>query len=149
MTDDVVLRPCAGPAEWPVLVRIWRGAVEATHSFLTAADLDFFESRLLGEYLGAVQLTVATEAGVPVGFSGLADGKLEMLFVDRQRRGSGIGAVLLQHAIAAHPGLLVDVNEQNPQAVGFYRRFGFITVGRQDTDGDGRPFPILNLALPG
>lgn len=147
-TGKVELRACRGEAEWPILARIWRSAVQATHDFLTAADIDFFESRLLAEYFGAVELTVAAVDEVPVGFSGLADGKLEMLFVDQQHRGTGVGAVLLHHAISAHPGLLVDVNEQNPQAVGFYRRFGFVTVGRQDTDGDGRPFPILNLALP-
>ena len=84
-----------------------------------------------------------------MGFSGIADGKLEMLFVDPEHRGTGVGAVLLRQAICAHPGLLVDVNEQNPQALAFYRRFGFVTVGRQDTDADGRPFPILNLALRG
>lgn len=147
-TREVELRACRGEAEWPTLARIWRSAVQATHDFLTADDIDFFESRLLSDYFGAVELTVATVGEVPVAFSGLADGKLEMLFVDQQYRGTGIGAVLLRHAITAHPGLLVDVNEQNPQAVGFYRRFGFVTVGRQDTDGDGRPFPILNLALP-
>lgn len=146
---EVVLRPCAGSAEWPVLAHIWRGAVTATHGFLTAADIDFYESRLLAEYFAMVELTVATVDGTAVGFSGIAGGKLEMLFVDQQRRGTGVGAVLLQQAIAAHPGLLVDVNEQNPQALAFYRRFGFVTVDRHDTDADGRPFPILNLALPG
>ncbi len=146
---EVVLRPCAGSAEWPVLARIWRGAVTATHDFLSAEDIDFYESRLLAEYFAMVELTVATVDATAVGFSGIAEGKLEMLFVDQQRRGTGVGAALLRHAIAAHPGLLVDVNEQNPQALAFYRRFGFVTVGRHDTDGDGRPFPILNLALPG
>lgn len=145
--DEVMLRACLGPAEWPVLTAIWRSAVEATHDFLTAADVDFFESRLLEEHLGAVSLTVATRAGRPVGFSGSVKGKLEMLFVDQQHRGTGIGALLLQHAIAGEPELLVDVNEQNAQAVGFYHRHGFVTVGRQELDGDGRPFPILNLAL--
>lgn len=147
-TRDVELRACRGEDEWPTLAQIWRSAVQATHDFLTADDIDFFESRLLSDYFGAVELTVAVVDQVPVAFSGLAEGKLEMLFVDQRYRGTGIGAMLLRHAIDAHPGLLVDVNEQNPQAVGFYRRFGFVTVGRQDTDGDGRPFPILNLALP-
>jgi putative acetyltransferase len=146
--SEVVLRPCSDSAEWPVLARIWRGAVTAAHDFLTAADIDFYESRLLAEYFALVQLTVATVEATAVGFSGLADGKLEMLFVDQQHRGTGVGAALLRQAISAHPGLLVDVNEQNPQALAFYRRFGFVTVGRQDTDADGRPFPILNLALP-
>jgi putative acetyltransferase len=42
----------------------------------------------------------------------------------------------------------VDVNEQNPQALGFYRRFGFEVVSRDAVDGLGLPYPILHCALP-
>lgn len=42
---------------------------------------------------------------------------------------------------------LVDVNEQNPDAVGFYRRMGFEIVGRLPLDGQGRPFPVLHMRL--
>lgn len=144
-THGFVLRPCHGPAEWPELVRIWRSAVEATHDFLTADDIDFYERRLAEEYLGLVDLTVAVHDGEPVGFAGVAEGNLEMLFIDHQHRGRGAGSVLLADARAKNPGLLVDVNEQNPQAVGFYHRHGFVTLSRSETDGDGRPFPILHL----
>lgn len=144
----VGLRPCQGPAEWPELVGIWRSAVEATHDFLTADDVDFYEGRLANEYLKMVEVTVAVVDGRPVGFSGVADGNLEMLFVDAQYRGSGAGSVLLRDAVARHPGLSIDVNEQNPQAVGFYLHHGFVTLRRSETDADGRPFPILHLGLP-
>lgn len=93
--------------------------MEATHEFLSADDIDFYEKRLAGEYLGLVEITVATLDGSPVGFSGLAEGKLEMLFIDQQHRGRGIGSALLHDAIAKAPGLLLHVNEQNAQAVGF------------------------------
>lgn len=147
-TQNFSLRPCHGPTEWPELVRIWRSAVEATHHFLTADDIDFYERRLAEEYLKMVDLTVADSAGIPVGFSGVAGGNLEMLFIDHQHRGRGAGSVLLADARAKNPGLLVDVNEQNPQAVGFYQRHGFVTLSRSETDGDGRPFPILHLGPP-
>ncbi|MHA7662982.1 GNAT family N-acetyltransferase [Mycolicibacterium sp. HS_4_1] len=139
------LRPCHGPTEWPELVRIWRSAVEATHDFLSADDIDFYERRLAEEYLKLVEVTVADSDGVPVGFAGVAGGSLEMLFIDQQHRGRGVGSVLLADAVAKSPGLVVDVNEQNPQAVGFYHRHGFVTLSRSETDGDGRPFPILHL----
>ncbi|AXN44946.1 acetyltransferase [Mycobacterium marinum] len=143
--NEFLLRPCRGQAEWPALVQIWRGAVEATHHFLTADDIDFYETKLANEYLGLVELTVAVAENLPVGFSGIADGKLEMLFIDQQFRRRGAGSALLRAALAAIPDLLVDVNEQNPQAVGFYHRHGFVTFGRSETDGDGRPFPLLHL----
>lgn len=41
----------------------------------------------------------------------------------------------------------VDVNEQNEQAVGFYKRMGFTINGRTDTDGLGKPYPILQMKL--
>lgn len=140
------LRPCRDQAEWPRLVAIWRGAVEATHHFLTAADIDQIESQLIPIYFPAVALTLAeTERGI-VGFSGIAEDKLEMLFVDAGARGRGVGTVLLHQAIAAHPALLVDVNEQNPESLGFYRRHGFEVIARSDTDAEGRSFPLLHLA---
>lgn len=145
-TNDPALRPCRGEEEWPTLVRIWRSAVEATHHFLSPDDVAFYESRMLSDYLPAVDLTVAEVDGAPAGFSGLAGNSLEMLFVADAHRGRGVGSALLRRAVADHPDLHLDVNEQNPQAVDFYRRHGFITLSRSATDGDGRPFPILHMA---
>lgn len=143
-----VLRPCRGSTEWPALVRIWRSAVEATHHFLAPEDIAFFESRMTSDYLPAVDLTVADVDGVPAGFSGIAGNSLEMLFVDDTHRGRGVGSALLERALADHPDLILDVNEQNPQAVGFYEHHGFVTLRRSPTDADGRPFPILHMARP-
>jgi putative acetyltransferase len=57
--------------------------------------------------------------------------------------------LLLQHAIAAFGANEVDVNEQNPQGVGFYRHMGFEQVGRSELDGQGNPFPLLHMKLAG
>ncbi|WP_430333197.1 GNAT family N-acetyltransferase [Rhodococcus sp. ACT016] len=145
-SNSPVLRPCRGAAEWPALVRIWRSAVEATHHFLSPKDVEFYESRMLSDYLPAVDLTVAEIDGTPAGFSGLAGNSLEMLFVTDAHRGRGVGSALLRRAVADHPDLHLDVNEQNPQAVGFYEHHGFVTSSRSATDADGRPFPILHMA---
>ena len=39
----------------------------------------------------------------------------------------------------------VDVNEQNPQALAFYKRQGFRIVGRSAQDGQGMPYPLLHM----
>ena len=44
---------------------------------------------------------------------------------------------------------LQDVNEQNVQAVGFYRHMGFVVVGRSPTDDAGRPYPLLHMGQGG
>ena len=76
------------------------------------------------------------------------DGTLEMLFVSDAVRGEGIGSALLAEVIGNQSVVTVDVNEQNPDALHFYLRRGFAPVGRSALDGDGRPYPIVHLALP-
>ena len=139
----------ADDADTDRLVAVWRSAVEATHHFLTPADIYGYADRLARDYFPAVELVVAEADGVVVGFSGTAENRLEMLFVDPAAHGRGIGTVLLDHAVA-HGGVdELDVNEQNPGAVEFYRRRGFEPVGRSPVDSDGRPFPLLHFRRAG
>lgn len=41
--------------------------------------------------------------------------------------------------------LKVDVNEQNPQAEGFYEKMGYRQIGGSDLDGMGKPYPLLHF----
>jgi putative acetyltransferase len=151
MTDSdlrPIIRPCHGPQEYAALVDIWRSAVRATHDFLDEADFARIESHLASDYFPAVTLTVAEAEGAPMGFSGVVDGSLEMLFVSAAARGRGIGSALLAKAVQNQSVTRVDVNEQNPEALGFYASRGFVQVGRSELDGDGRPYPLLHLELP-
>jgi len=143
------IRSSHGPAEYPELIAIWRSAVRATHDFLEEADFRRIEDGLASTYFPAVSLIVAERDGRPVGFAGVAEGGLEMLFVSNAARGHGIGTALLDVATSEHDVTRVDVNEQNTGARGFYLSRGFEQVGRSDLDGDGRPYPILHLALAG
>ena len=42
---------------------------------------------------------------------------------------------------------VVEVNEQNAQAVRFYHWMGFSVVGRSEVDSLGKPFPLLHLRV--
>lgn len=87
------------------------------------------------------------EFGGFTAFAGVAGDMLEMLFVAPGMRGKGFGRQLVNH-VTRHCGVRrVDVNEQNPQAAGFYERMGFRTAGRDATDPSGRPYPILHMEL--
>ncbi len=141
----VVIRPVWGESEFPALVEIWADAVRDTHDFLDPADFARIQGNLATAYFPAVTLVVAEHEGRPLGFAGVLDGGLEMLFVSPHAAGQGVGSALLEHALGEHGVVRVDVNEQNPAALGFYVRRGFEVVGRSETDGDGRPYPILHL----
>lgn len=142
------VRPCHGSAEYPELVEIWRSAVRATHHFLDESDFERIEGGLVTAYFPAVALIVAEHEGVPVGFAGVAEGALEMLFVSSAARGRGVGTALLVEALAAYGVSRVDVNEQNTSAHQFYLSRGFVQLGRSELDGDGRPYPLLHLEIP-
>nr|WP_245867013.1 GNAT family N-acetyltransferase [Diaminobutyricimonas aerilata] len=133
------------PDELSELTRVWREAVEATHDFLSADDVAYYAEQVRTTYLPALTVDVVARGDEVLGFAGVDGDRLEMLFVGDRARGTGVGTMLLDHARRNRERLLVDVNEQNPSAHAFYLRRGFRQVGRSETDGDGRPFPILHL----
>jgi len=136
-------------ADTAQLLNLWLRAVRASHHFLQASDIDALIPQLRDIYLPAVELWIAADArNCPQGFIGLSENHVEMLFVDPDLQGQGIGRALLDFARTSRTTLSVDVNEQNPQAVGFYQRYGFIQTGRSPLDGEGRPFPLLHMNLP-
>lgn len=143
------IQPVA-PSRYPELLAVWEASVRATHDFLSEADIASLKPLILERYFAAVDLRCAVAGdGQVLGFVGMAKGKIEMLFIAPEHRSRGIGTLLARHAIERHGATKVDVNEQNPQALGFYRSLGFRTVGRSATDGQGRPFPLLHLEFEG
>ncbi|AKV00364.1 Histone acetyltransferase HPA2 [Labilithrix luteola] len=132
----------------PQLLDIWVRSVRATHDFLAEGDIEDLYPQVRDAYLPAVEVWVSVDdSDRPAGFIGLNDSHVEMLFIDPERRGQGIGTQLLDHVRTLRGALTVDVNEQNPQAVGFYRHYGFHQTGRSPTDSQGRPFPLLHMSL--
>lgn len=132
----------------PVLLDIWLRSVRATHAFLSAQDIEDLYPQVRDIYLPAVDIVVAEAPdGHIVGFVGTQGEQIEMLFVDPDRFSQGTGRALLDHMREGDRRLTVDVNEQNPRARAFYRRYGFIDVGRSAVDSAGRPFPLVHMVL--
>lgn len=77
----------------------------------------------------------------------MAEQNLEMLFIDPEYRGKKIGKILLNYSIDNLNVTKVDVNEQNEQAIGFYKHFGFEVIGHSELDSSGKPYPILHMEL--
>ena len=129
------------------LVCAWERSVRATHTFLSEAEIAEIKPFVPQALTGVETLVVAARDGAPVGFMGVQDGRLEMLFLDPEVRGHGLGRQLLEHGIAQLGVTELTVNEQNPQAVGFYEHLGFKTYRRTELDEEGRPYPLLYMRL--
>ena len=128
------------------LVEIWDSAVSHTHDFLREEDFLYYKKHL-PFYFKHVSLWGFEQDGKLVGFIGVSEDNIEMLFIDNEFRGSGIGKQLIFHAINKLHITKVDVNEQNSQAVGFYKHIGFHVSSRSETDSEGKAYPILHMQL--
>lgn len=137
------------PSEYDRAAELWEASVRATHDFVTEADLEVFRPLVRASFGEIAQLAgLRTDDGLLIGFIGVENGTVEMLFLDPAYRGQGGGSLLLEHAFTSFAAVAVDVNEQNPQAIGFYEHHGFVRVSRSETDSTGKPYPILHLKRP-
>lgn len=125
---------------------IWRSSVRITHLFLSEMEIDRIAGYIPGALAEVQELVIAVDdKGEPVAFMGIDEQKLEMLFVSSEMRGGGVGKRLLQYGIDKFSVNELGVNEQNPQAVGFYEYMGFRAYRRTDIDEQGNPYPIVYM----
>lgn len=132
------------------LTEVWERSVKATHSFLPDTVREELK-KLVPGLLAEVPHLIAAEddSGALTGFMGIDGQELEMLFLAPEARGKGLGRQLLEYGIQTFGVSQLGVNEQNPQARGFYEYMGFAVCGRTETDGMGNPFPILRMERRG
>ena len=131
------------------LTAVWEHSVRATHHFLSESEILRIRAYVPQAVGGVAQLVAAeNQAGEPVGFMGVENGRLEMLFLAPEALGCGRGGRLLRCGIEQYGVREVTVNEQNPQAVDFYAHFGFRTYRRTERDEEGGPYPLLYMRLP-
>ena len=128
------------------LLVIWEASVRATHLFLSDAEVRKIKEYVPQALAGVSHLVIAErETGCPVAFMGVEGQRLEMLFLSPEERGAGLGRQLLVYGIRRYGICEVTVNEQNPQAVGFYEHMGFAVYKRTDHDEMGDPYPLLYM----
>lgn len=117
-----------------------------THLFLSVDEINNIK-QYVPQAIKDVSILVIAENknGNPVGFMGVDDKRLEMLFVLDKYRGQGIGKQLLQYGIENYSINELTVNEQNPRAKGFYEHMGFEVYKRTELDEQGNPYPLLYM----
>lgn len=129
------------------LLEVWEASVRATHLFLSDTEIKRIKG-YVPEALAAVpHLIVAERDGIPVAFMGIEGTALEMLFIAPSEQGRGLGRKLIQWGIQTYGVNELAVNEQNPQAKGFYEHMGFRVYKRTELDEQGGPYPLLYMRL--
>lgn len=102
------------------LLEVWESSVKATHLFLSEEEIENIKNYVPQAIQEIPYLIIAVnEHQVPVGFMGIAEQHLEMLFISDVERGKGLGRELLTFGIEKYSVNDLAVNEQNPLAKGF------------------------------
>ncbi|MBO8440018.1 MAG: GNAT family N-acetyltransferase [bacterium] len=131
------------------LLEVWRASVRASHRFLTEEEIGRLVPQAEEALLHISTLWVVQDGSSPVGFMGVQERKIEMLFLHPDYFRMGLGKVLVQRAFRELDVEFVDVNEQNPDATRFYERMGFRVFKRNERDSEGNPYPILEMRRMG
>lgn len=130
--------------DYPQLIGIWEKSVKETHHFLSTADFEIIKKEL-PTYFSNVEVQIWLDQNDIIGFSGLSEQKLEMLFLDPAFIGKGYGRQILALLVEKNAVHFVDVNEQNQAALRFYLACDFEEYDRSELDDAERPYPIINL----
>ena len=130
------------------LLKVWEESVRETHLFLSDSEIDKIKTYVPTALNSVKHLVIATnEKNIPIAFMGIENQILEMLFIAPYERGKGLGKKLLQLGMEKYGVNKLTVNEQNPQAIGFYEHMGFKTYKRTDQDEQGGPYPLFYMQL--
>lgn len=129
------------------LLEIWERSVLTSHDFLTSSDFEEIKEQVNHINFSDYQVFCLTNKNIVLGFVGVADKKVEMLFLDPDYFGKCLGHRLLDYAVKVLHADKLDVNEQNTKALAFYKKYGFKPFARTDKDDQGRSYPLLRMKL--
>ena len=130
------------------ILNVWELSVRATHHFLEEADIQVYKILIGGEYLDTLKLFgIKHENDQLLGFIGISEKAIRLLFVLPAAKTMGIGLALVNYVYQHLHVNEVDVNEQNVQACNFYKHLGFEVTERNVTDAIGKPFPVLSMKI--
>ena len=130
------------------LLEVWESSVKATHLFLSEEEIENIKTYVPQALKTIPHLVIVEDTSQnSVGFMGIVEQHLEMLFISNEERGKGLGKKLLKYGIENYLIHDLAVNEQNPLAKGFYEHMGFKVYKRTENDEQGNPYPLLYMRL--
>lgn len=141
---NMLIKKEATKNNYEAILNIWEKSAKETHHFLSKEDFDFYKE-VIPQHLDSVDLLLWYDEGNLIGFSGISDTELVMLFLDPDFIGKRYGSRIL-HWMMENKGInQIDVNSQNENAKSFYLKHGFEVSSEDEIDGFGKPYPITYL----
>ena len=130
------------------LVALWQDSITTTHTFLSNFEIENIK-KYVPKILKDIShlIVIFNDNRQPIGFMGVENRKIEMLFIKTNQQKKGFGKKLIEFGIKHYNICEVNVNEQNPIARSFYEHMGFEVYKRSETDEQGNPYPILYMKL--
>src|SRR5688572_15505994 len=101
------------------VLEVWEQSVLATHQFIKREDFQTIKQIVKTIDFNAFEMYCLVADERLIGFLGVADQKIEMLFLSPSYFGKGLGKKFMEFALRELKANKVDVNEQNSHAVEF------------------------------
>ncbi|WP_080873650.1 GNAT family N-acetyltransferase [Oceanobacillus timonensis] len=134
--------------DYTALIQLWEKSVLATHDFLKSKDREEMKAEI-PTYFPQLDMKSWYHDDTLIGFSGVNERNLEMLFLDPDQIGKGFGSIIIKDLIEKDGIQFVDVNKDNTSATAFYLKHRFQVIGESEQDGQGRDYALLHLGLDG
>jgi putative acetyltransferase len=147
VSAEFLLRPY-NPRDEDAAIALWLRSWQAAYPDIDfAARLEWWRQRWRDEILPNAEVVIAETAGAIVGFVTVEPRTfyLDQIVVAPERWRSGVGGALVAEAKRRSPaGLDLDVNTDNPRAIAFYRKCGFVISGAGKNPFSGKPVHRMN-----
>ena len=131
------------PREEDATIALWQRTWQATYPEIDfAARLEWWRRRWRDDILPNAEVVIAETDGAMIGFVTVDPRTLylDQIVVAPEQWGSAVGGALIAEAKRRSPaGLDLDVNTDNPRAIAFYRKCGFVISGAGKNPISGKP----------
>jgi putative acetyltransferase len=131
------------PRDEDAAIALWLRSWQAAYPDIDfAARLEWWRRRWRDDILPNAEVVIAETAGATIGFVTVEPRTLylDQIVVAPEHWGSAVGGALIAEAKRRSPaGLDLDVNTDNPRAIAFYRKCGFVISGAGKNPISGKP----------
>ncbi|OQS13118.1 GNAT family N-acetyltransferase [Nocardia donostiensis] len=130
MSMNVMIRRYE-PGDEEVVLDLWSRAARQAHPFIPDEGRGERARKMREIYLRQADNWVAELDQTVVGLLGMIGSEIGGLFVAPEAHRRGIGRMLVEHALAMHGNVTLEVYEGNATARAVYDRLGFTELARR------------------